>query len=57
MDDAGDQALVVQDISGALIDPEDGASTLKQGVQTAVIDDTKRVNLNHRNGMMSFYWE
>lgn len=56
MDDVGDQALAVQDISGALIDPEDGTSTLKQGVQAVVIDDTKRVNLNHKNGMMSFYW-
>lgn len=56
MDNAGDQALAVQDISGALIDPEDGTSTLKQGVQAAVMDYTKQVNLNHKNGMMSFYW-
>lgn len=56
MDNAGDQALAVQDISGALIDPDDGTSTLKQGVQAVVIDDTKQVNLNHKNGMMSFYW-
>ena len=56
MDNAGDQALAVQDISGALIDPDDNTSNLKQGVQAAIMDDTKQVNLNHRNGMVAFYW-
>ena len=56
MDNAGDQALAVQDISGALIDPEDGTSTLKQGVNVAILDYTKQINLNHKNGMMAFKW-
>ena len=56
MDDAGDQALAVQDISGALIDPEDGTSNLKQGVNVAILDYTKQINLNHKNGMMAFKW-
>ena len=37
-------------------DPEDGTSTLKQGVNVAILDYTKQINLNHKNGMMAFKW-